>query len=185
MRHTIQNLLTLVLLALLTGCGNYNWKLPFVYRVDIQQGNVIEQGMVDQLKRGMDKSQARFIMGSPVLVDSFRTNRWEYVYTFEKGIRTREQRHLTLHFDDDEKLSHITGDMKVADGLREPAPARVEPRTVEVPADRSRRGLFGWVGRGSSEEPEADAGTSGEPTTETEQRAEENMEVIEVDDNEI
>ena len=96
--------------------GGYN--LPLLYKIDIQQGNVIEQEMLNKLKPGMKKDQVRFIMGTPVIIDPFHNNRWEYVYSFQEGGCIREQRHITLHFDKDE-LSHITGDVKVSTELQQ------------------------------------------------------------------
>ena len=49
--------------------GGYN--VPLLYKIDIQQGNVIEQDMINKLKPGMDKNQVKFIMGTPVIVDPF------------------------------------------------------------------------------------------------------------------
>ena len=55
--------------TLLTGC-NYSW-IPFTYRQDIHQGNVVTQEMVDQLRPGMSQRQVAFVMGSPLLTDPF------------------------------------------------------------------------------------------------------------------
>ena len=96
---------------LLAACANKSdFKLPGVYRIDIQQGNIIEQAMLAKLKPGMDKSQVQFIMGTPSLVDPFHTNQWEYIYTFSKRGGPRKQRHITLHFEDD-KLAYLDGDV--------------------------------------------------------------------------
>ena len=45
--------------------------LPRVHKVSVQQGNVITQEMVDQLKPGMTRSQIAFIMGEPILRSAF------------------------------------------------------------------------------------------------------------------
>ena len=63
-----------VLLAfmLLTGCSF----LPHIlYKIDVQQGNVVTDEMLEKLKPGMTKSQVLFVMGSPLIVDAFRDNR--------------------------------------------------------------------------------------------------------------
>ena len=87
-------------------------KPPLVYRIDIQQGNVVDQSMINKLEVGMDKKQVRFIMGTPLLIDPFHDERWDYIYTYQEGARVRQKRHITLYFDD-EKLAYIKGDIKV------------------------------------------------------------------------
>ena len=89
--------------------------LPFIHKIDVQQGNVITQEMVAQLRRGMDKKQATFIMGSPIIMDTFNAHRWDYVYTFQPGGGDAESRRLTLVFVD-EKLDHVEGDVTPATG---------------------------------------------------------------------
>ena len=89
--------------------------MPFVYKIDVQQGNVISQEMLGQLRRGMDKKQVRFIMGTPIVTDTFHADRWDYIYTFHQGGGNTEQRHVALVFVD-EKLDHVTGDIKPAIG---------------------------------------------------------------------
>ncbi len=118
------------------------FKLPGVYRIDIQQGSIVDNEMLSRLKPGMDKNQVQFIMGTPPLIDPFHTNRWDYVYTFSKGGRQREQRHITLHFEDD-KLAYIDGD--VVPGLERPEEITSKTTTiVDVPIKKyKRRGFFG------------------------------------------
>ena len=47
------------------------------YKIDVQQGNVLTQEMVSQLKPGLTKDQVRFLLGTPVLMDMFHANRWD------------------------------------------------------------------------------------------------------------
>lgn len=162
--------------ATLTGCADYNWKMPGVYRVEIQQGNVIEQSMLDQLRKGMDKSQIRYIMGTPVIIDPFHSHRWEYLYSYDDGgaFGRREQRHITLHFDDNERLSYVSGDIEVGDpSLRAvDAEQSQQPESFVVPK-RNKPGFLGWLfgGGGGAREQQGDE-------AERERRAEENIEVI-------
>ena len=73
-----------------------------VYRVDIQQGNLLDVEQVDQVAVGMTRSQVRFLLGTPMVIDSFDADRWDYVYSLRSG-RTREttRRHLIVWFDGD------------------------------------------------------------------------------------
>ena len=97
-------------LCLLSGCGLSNIKIPKLYKVAIQQGNVITQDMVDKLKPGMTRRQVAFVMGEPVLRDPFDDTRWVYLYSINvPGVFTEESR-LILAFDEDDRLATISGD---------------------------------------------------------------------------
>lgn len=85
--------------------------LPGVYKIDVQQGNVITQDMVDQLQPGMDKRKVRFVMGTPLLVDVFHQERWDYIYSLQPGGEARKQERVSLYFEDD-KLSRVEGDYR-------------------------------------------------------------------------
>ncbi|MEE9552561.1 MAG: outer membrane protein assembly factor BamE [Gammaproteobacteria bacterium] len=134
-------LITVILIA--SSCAKRSdgsWKPPLVYRVDIQQGNVVDQSMLNKLKPGMEKEKVRFIMGTPLLQDPFHSNRWDYIYSFEPGGGEREQRHIIVHFKDD-KLSHITGDVQVTHAPLDTEANRRE-RTVVVPLEEQKDGFF-------------------------------------------
>ena len=66
------------------------------YRIDIQQGNLLTQEMVAKLKPGMTRAQVRFTLGSPLVVDPFRTDRWDYVYMYQKQGKETERRNITV-----------------------------------------------------------------------------------------
>lgn len=84
-------------------------KFPGVYRIAVQQGNIIEQKKVDQLKVGMTKRQVQFVMGTPLVNDVFTHDRWDYVYQLRRGEKTLRQRRFTVYFEDD-KLVSFDGD---------------------------------------------------------------------------
>ncbi|MBI4205047.1 MAG: outer membrane protein assembly factor BamE [Betaproteobacteria bacterium] len=96
---------------LLAGCTQVPM-LPTLtpYKIDVQQGNYVNQEMVAKLKPGMTRSQVRFILGTPLVVDPFRTDRWDYVYVLKKGGELMEQRRIAVIFEDD-KLKRIEGDV--------------------------------------------------------------------------
>ncbi|MFL0797610.1 MAG: outer membrane protein assembly factor BamE [Cellvibrionaceae bacterium] len=101
---------TVALLSLvLSGCSSFEF--PGVYKLSIPQGNIIEQEQIDQLQPGMSKRQVRFVMGTPILVDTFNDDRWEYVYTLKDTKGNMEQQRMTLIFKAD-KLSVIEGQWK-------------------------------------------------------------------------
>lgn len=91
------------------------------YKIDIQQGNVVTQEMISKLRPGMTRSQVKFVMGTALVTDPFHPERWDYFYKFDKGGKPREERRLTLVFEED-KLARVLGDVNVAAGL-DPAPS--------------------------------------------------------------
>ena len=83
-----------------------------VYVPDVQQGNVITQGMVDQLKVGMNRRQVQFILGTPLIMDPFHQDRWDYYYSLKRGKKYRAKRTLSLFFKGDQ-LTEIRGNVRV------------------------------------------------------------------------
>lgn len=70
-----------------------------VYRVPIQQGNFLESKDIDQVTVGMTQAQVRYVLGTPMVVDPFTKDRWDYVYYLKKGqMRSPEQRHFVVYF---------------------------------------------------------------------------------------
>ena len=139
-------ILIFISLCLLCACsrsydGGFN--APLLHKIDIQQGNVVDQEMLDQLKPGMDKKQVKFIMGTPVLIDPFHNERWEYIYSFQEGGTVREQRHITLHFEND-KLAYISGDIEISNIPRQEYKIITEENAIIVPkSDKEEKGFFG------------------------------------------
>lgn len=107
--HNFLRFFTLLTALSLVGCGA---TLPKVkpYKMDIQQGNVVTSEMLLKLRPGMTKSQVKFIMGTPLLVDSFRTNRWDYFYQLRKQGKIVNQKRVILDFEDD-LLKRVRGDV--------------------------------------------------------------------------
>ena len=92
-------------LVALAGCS-----FPGVYKVDIQQGNVVTQDMIDQLRPGMTRQQVRFIMGNPLITDTFHADRWDYLYSIQPGGGQRLQERVSLVFDGSDQLVGLAGD---------------------------------------------------------------------------
>ena len=102
-------LLVLAVLAslALSACSG---KIPGVYRIPIQQGNVITVEMLQKLELGMDKRKVSFILGTPLVTDAFHLDRWDYFYSYEPGNGPREQQRASLYFEDD-RLTRIDADI--------------------------------------------------------------------------
>lgn len=95
------------LAALLSGCSSLEF--PGVYRLSIDQGNIITQEMVDQLKPGMSRNQVQFIMGTPLVEDTFHSDRWDYLYSLRDSDGHRTQQRLSIFFEND-RLKSFSGD---------------------------------------------------------------------------
>ena len=89
------------LLAGLIGCGS-NFGFPGVYRINVEQGNVVTEEMVEQLRPGLNRRQVRYIMGTPLIEDSFHEDRWDYRYMLRNGNEMLSETQLTLWFEGDE-----------------------------------------------------------------------------------
>ncbi|TYK66477.1 outer membrane protein assembly factor BamE [Colwellia echini] len=120
----------------------------WVYRYDIPQGNYLDKKGIDQLQVGMNKEQVKFILGSPVVVDSFNDDTWSYVYKLISG-RDKEfdiDKRLILKFTND-KLVSATGDYPLSDKFNIPFNASVplevtlENANVDVNISESDAGV--------------------------------------------
>jgi outer membrane protein assembly factor BamE len=104
-----------LLLTALSGCSAVaDFFKP--YRVDVRQGNFITQAMVSQLKPGMSRDQVRFILGTPLVLDIFHADRWDYVYRFQPGRGEVQERRFAVIFADG-KLLRLEGDVQPEKGV--------------------------------------------------------------------
>ena len=91
-------LITLIVLPLiLAGCA---------HKIEIQQGNVVTQSQLEQLRAGLDRRQVRTLLASPLLIDAFHPDRWDYYYSRSKAFELEERYHLKLFFSG-ERLTHF------------------------------------------------------------------------------
>jgi outer membrane protein assembly factor BamE len=74
-----------------------------IYRIDIEQGNLLEESAIEQAQVGMTKSQIQFLLGTPMVQDSFHEDRWDYTYFLQRGRDddSIERRWLIVYFDGD------------------------------------------------------------------------------------
>lgn len=96
----LRNGAAVTLIALVcTGC---------VYRIDIQQGNLLDEDVIDQVELGMTQSQVQFLLGTPMISDSFHQDRWDYTYYFRRGrSRNVDQRWFIVFFEDDQVVRMV------------------------------------------------------------------------------
>ncbi len=131
MRHI---LISALLLSLLGGCAGTRFG---PHRIDVQQGNALDQENVARLKTGLNRSQVRFLLGTPLLDDPFHNDRWDYVYVYYKAGKLAEQRRISLFFDGD-TLVRIDGDIPAAEPVAQgpaPTPAAMSGPQAETLAE--------------------------------------------------
>lgn len=97
------------------------------YKIEVQQGNLVTQEMLNQLELNMQAKKVRFIMGTPLMIDTFHQQRWDYLYSLQPGGSQRQQRKITLFFDKNKLLKRVEGDVKIGKHRpKKPAPVQGE-----------------------------------------------------------
>ena len=84
-----------------------------VYRIDIQQGNLLDDEDIVQVEVGMTRSQVQFLLGTPMVADSFHRDRWDYAYYFRRG-RSPDliQRWVIVYFEND-RVARVDRDLEL------------------------------------------------------------------------
>ncbi|MBV33768.1 MAG: hypothetical protein CMK36_10110 [Porticoccaceae bacterium] len=90
-------------------------QFPSVHKVSIQQGNLVTQEMINQLEPGMTKEQVKFILGTPLIKDSFNQNHWVYLYNLMDPRFQIKEKRLEVYFNTQGKLSLLRGDYHPSD----------------------------------------------------------------------
>ena len=81
--------------SMLSACSGFP-----TFRLDVQQGNAIEDSQVAQLREGMTPGQVQFLLGTPQVSGTFvREDRWDYVYYLRPGRGPTEKRRVSVFFD--------------------------------------------------------------------------------------
>jgi outer membrane protein assembly factor BamE len=81
----------------LSGCS---LDMLTIYKIDVQQGNALDQADIDRIRPGMDKRQVEFVLGKPLLTDPFHADRWDYVFFYKPGYTDPSRARFTLWFED-------------------------------------------------------------------------------------
>ncbi|OGA24591.1 MAG: hypothetical protein A3I02_16475 [Betaproteobacteria bacterium RIFCSPLOWO2_02_FULL_67_26] len=165
----------MILALFLVGCRQMP-ALPAIttpYKMDIQQGNLVTQEMISKLQPGMTRNQVRFALGTPLVVDPFRTDRWDYVFLYQKAGVVTEHRKIAVIFKDD-KLLRIEGDVvPAAPGSAAPAGAKADkpPAATDKPGPvppvaSTGAGQEGEQGKPPAEKPVAEKPAAEKPAEE-------------------
>lgn len=98
------------LIALILGASiSSGCSFPGVYRINVQQGTIVTQDMLDQLKPGMTEKQIRYVLGTPSAPNSFDDTDETFVYSFQKGNGNTKAQIITIQFDESRHFTGYTG----------------------------------------------------------------------------
>jgi outer membrane protein assembly factor BamE len=103
--HPLWRLLLVTLISILI--------LSCVYRVDVQQGNLLETKDIETVQIGMTRSQVRFLLGTPVVEDPFHHDRWDYIYYFRQGRRRDADRSWLIVYFEADRVKKIDYDVPI------------------------------------------------------------------------
>ncbi|AVJ55520.1 outer membrane protein assembly factor BamE [Idiomarina sp. OT37-5b] len=96
MKSTLSKLSVATALVIgLSSCSTLN---EMVYRIDIPQGNYLEQRDVDKLRVGMTQEQVAYVLGRPVAQNAFDSDRWVYLYEMNPNSGKIFRKELILDF---------------------------------------------------------------------------------------
>jgi outer membrane protein assembly factor BamE len=110
----------LVVLLFLTFCTTAcsDW----IYRIDVPQGNFLDEKDVEKLRIGMTKEQVIFVLGRPILKDAFDKDTWYYIYKMKRGMKKRGEdfeKHMVIRFNDD-KVTAVDSDFELSEDFNTP-----------------------------------------------------------------
>ncbi|AZZ94217.1 outer membrane protein assembly factor BamE [Hahella sp. KA22] len=96
MMQKLRSLVILLIIHTLTACT-----FPGVYKIDVQQGNIVEKEAVDQLKVGMNRRQVQYLLGSPVLESTLDPSYDTYFYSIQLSGGKIYRQNITLEYEND------------------------------------------------------------------------------------
>ena len=133
---------TLVAAVLLSACAGSSATKSVVgvftpYRFDRVQGNVVTREQIDALKPGMNKTQVKEILGTPMVTSMFRSDRWDYPFTFYRQGVEPQLRRVTVYFTDDLltrfDAGDVPGEAQFVASLKPPKPLDKLPALEAAP----------------------------------------------------
>ena len=92
----MQKLTALILTLVLSGCV-----FPGVYKINVQQGNIVTDEELTQLTEGMPRSQVHAVMGTPLMLNPVDPSREYYVYTFQREGGDIQEQRIIVYYEED------------------------------------------------------------------------------------
>jgi outer membrane protein assembly factor BamE len=84
-----------------------------VYRIDIQQGNLLDEDDINKVDLGMTRSQVQFLLGTPMVSDSFHRDRWDYAYYYRRGRSPDADRRWVVVYFENDRVQRIDRDVEL------------------------------------------------------------------------
>jgi outer membrane protein assembly factor BamE len=84
-----------------------------VFRIDIQQGNLLNDSDINQVDVGMTRSQVQFLLGTPMVADSFHRDRWDYAYYYRRGRSPDAIRRWVIVYFENDRVARIERDVEL------------------------------------------------------------------------
>ena len=113
------------------------------YRITVVQGNVVTKEQYSVLRPGMSRLQIRDILGTPLLTSVFHTDRWDYVFTYQKQGQPTQSRRVTLYFKGETLERFETNEDLPSEGefagLLEGNQKAAKPPVLELSEDRLKK----------------------------------------------
>jgi outer membrane protein assembly factor BamE len=91
-----------------------------VYRLDVQQGNLLEQKDIEAIQPGMTRNQVRYLLGTPIAADPFRADRWDYMYYLKPGKSRKTTRRWIIVWFEGDAVRAVDRDVPVGGAARQP-----------------------------------------------------------------
>ncbi|MGI5309125.1 outer membrane protein assembly factor BamE [Rheinheimera sp. WS51] len=114
MKAVLTTVFFIIGLSSLSACSSW------VYRIDIPQGNFLEQKDINKLRVQMTKEQVLYVLGSPVASNPFDNDTWHYYYALKSGTDRQDfKKQLIVTFSDN-KLLDISGDYEKSEDFNQP-----------------------------------------------------------------
>jgi outer membrane protein assembly factor BamE len=82
-----------------------------VYRINIQQGNRLDEESIEQVTVGMSQSAVQFLLGTPTVADPFHEGRWDYPYYLKIGRSKEIERRWVIVYFEEGRVSRIERDV--------------------------------------------------------------------------
>ena len=103
--------------VVLPSCTFVDW---LVFKQDVPQGNFLETKDIEKLRIEMSKEQVAYLIGRPVIEDTFGGDTWHYVFHFKSGHNAKvSHKEFILKFADNKLLS-ASGDYDLSDDFNTP-----------------------------------------------------------------
>lgn len=132
-------------LATLTACSTIDDPMAQAmrsvtpYRTEVVQGNFVSKEQVQALRPGMNRSQVKDILGTPLIASVFHADRWDYAFTIQRKGTAPQQRKLSVFFKNDVfdrvDAQDLPSEAEFAERISSPQDRKPAPRLQATPQE--------------------------------------------------